>query len=241
MDAKVNDNVVTPRIGKNVEINALWYHVLRVAAFFCDLFDDEAAYTAYEMHAQKVKESFESKFWYEELGYLYDTIGAAQPDTSIRPNQIFAISLPHTVIMGEKAVSILECINRFLFTPYGLRSLAPGHPDYKPRYEGDLVSRDFAYHQGTVWAWLMGPYIDALLKVKGESREVAKEGLKILEPLLKHIDEAGLGSISEIFDADPPHIPRGCYTQAWSVAEILRVYIKLLDICPTWLLKKDVS
>ncbi len=230
MDVKVGDKVITPRIGKNVEINALWYHALKITAFFADILDDEEAFAAYELHAQKVKKSFVEKFWWADGNCLYDTLGADAPDASIRPNQIFAVSLPHPVLTGEKAKAVFECVTKHLLTPYGLRSLAPGHPEYKSQCAGDLVSRDSAYHQGTVWAWLIGPYIDALVNVKGKAPAVRKEGLRIIEPLLKHLEEAGLGTVSEIFDGDAPHTPRGCYAQAWSVAELLRAYVKLLRL-----------
>ncbi|HQH12239.1 MAG TPA: amylo-alpha-1,6-glucosidase, partial [Candidatus Sumerlaeota bacterium] len=230
MDAKVDGKVITPRIGKNVEINALWYHALRVAAIFSDLLDDEDAFAAYGLHAEKVKQSFEENFWFEDGGYLYDTLGSNGADPSIRPNQVFALSLPHPVINGSKAESVLATLERFLLTPYGLRSLAPGHPDYKKRYQGNLFSRDMAYHQGTVWPWLIGAYIDALLHVKGANRTSAEEGMEIIQPLLQHLETACLGSVSEIFDAEPPHAPRGCFAQAWSVAELLRAYMKLTRI-----------
>jgi predicted glycogen debranching enzyme len=228
MDARIEGKAVTPRIGKNVEINALWYHALRAAAFLADLMDDEQMYAAYEIHAEKVRASFEEKFWYEEGGYLYDTIGENGPDASIRPNQIFAISMESPVISGEKAERILDCVARHLLTPFGLRTLAPGHPDYKPRYKGDQTARDLAYHQGTVWPWLMGAYIDAFLNVKGESREVFAGAKRLLEPLIRHMNEAGVGSISEVFDGDPPHVPGGAIAHATSVAEVLRVYVKVM-------------
>lgn len=228
MDAIIGENAVTPRIGKNVEINALWYHALRIAAFLADLMDDEQMYAAYEMHAEKVRISFEEKFWYEEGGYLYDTIGANGPDSSIRPNQIFAISLAHQIIKGEKAEKILDHVTRHLLTPYGLRTLAPGHPDYKPRYKGNQNARDLAYHQGTVWPWLMGAYIDGLLNVRGCAKETITGARRLLDPLIGHLNEAGLGSISELFDGDPPQTPCGAFAHATSVAEVLRVYVKIL-------------
>ncbi|HPB31820.1 MAG TPA: amylo-alpha-1,6-glucosidase [Candidatus Sumerlaeota bacterium] len=230
MDAKVDDIVVTPRMGKNVEINALWYHALKIAAVFADLMDDQDAFAAYEMHAEKVREAFIEQFWFEENAYLLDTIGPDGPDSGIRPNQVFAISLPHPVLTGEKAEKVLRCIQRCLLTPYGLRTLAPDAPEFKGIYEGDLRSRDFAYHQGTVWGWLIGPYIDALIKVEGNSPSVAEKGLQILEPLIRHLGEAGLGQVSEIFDGNAPHTPRGCIAQAWSVGELLRTYLKLLGL-----------
>ena len=233
MDVRVGEQAVTSRMGKNVEINALWYHAIRIAAFFSDLFDDEQSYAAYEIHAEKIRQSFENQFWYEEGQYLYDTLGPNGPDSSIRPNQIFALSLPHPIITGKKAQAVFDCVTGRLLTPYGLRSLAPGHPDYKPRYVGNQKTRDLACHQGTVWPWLMGPYMDAMIHVHGASRALAKEGLNLLEPLFQHLQEAGLGTISEIFDGEAPHAPKGCIAQAWSVAEILRVYVKLLKMSHT--------
>jgi predicted glycogen debranching enzyme len=230
MDAKVNDIVVTPRMGKNVEINALWYHSLKIAAFFSDILGDEEEFAAYEIHAEKVKNSFEEEFWFEDGGYLYDTLEEEEKDSSNRPNQIFAISLPHQVITGEKAEKILDNVSRVLLTPYGLRSLSPSHPDYESIYSGNLLNRDLAYHQGTVWGWLIGPYIDAFLNVKGCDKKVAEEGLQLIQPLIDHLEKAGLGSISEIFCGDPPHTPCGCFAQAWSVSELLRSYIRLLNI-----------
>lgn len=230
MDAKVDGIVVTPRQGKNVEINALWYNALKIAAFLADALDDEDSYTAFEMHASQIKESFESEFWFEEHRYLFDTLKPEGPDSSVRPNQVFALSLPFPVIEGEMAQGVLHCVKTYLLTPYGLRSLAPGYSEYKPVYGGDLRTRDFAYHQGTVWSWLMGPYIDALLYAKGENESTVREGLRTLQPLIEHLQDAGLGSVSEIFDGDPPHNPKGCFSQAWSVAELLRVYVKLLAL-----------
>ncbi|MBN1901474.1 glycogen debranching enzyme family protein [Candidatus Sumerlaeota bacterium] len=230
MNSSVEGKAVTPRIGKNVEINALWYHALRVAAYIADALDDEELYAAYEIHAEKARASFEETFWNEEGGYLFDTIGKESPDSSIRPNQIFAISLRFPVINNsEKAGKIFDCVTRHLLTPFGLRTLAPGHPDYKPRYRGDQSARDFACHQGTVWPWLTGAYIDALLNVKGCTEKTLGEARALLDPLIGHINDAGLGSISEIFDGDPPHAPRGAIAYAASVGEILRSYMKILD------------
>lgn len=230
MDARIGEKGVTPRIGKNVEINALWHHALHIAAFLADLMDDEQLYAAYEIHAEKVRASFEEKFWYEEGEYLFDTIGENGPDPSIRPNQIFAVSLESPIINGEKAEKILNHVTRHLLTPFGLRSLVPGHPDYKPRYKGDQTARDLACHQGTVLPWLMGAYIDALLNVRGGSSETIAEAGRLLDLLIGHLNEAGLGSISEVFDGDPPHTPGGAVACAKSVAEVLRAYVKVLHM-----------
>ena len=233
MDAHVEGQPVTPRSGKCVEINALWYNALRIAAFLADLLDDEEAFTAYEMHAERVKQSFEKTFWNETGQGLYDRTGEdGRPDPSIRPNQIFAISLSFPVLPEDKAGAVLKCIDRFLLTPYGLRTLAPGHPDYKTSCRGNIVARDHAYHQGTVWPWLIGPYIDALIRYSGENPELAKKAMENIKPLLERLEQDGLGSVSEVFDAEPPHRPGGCFAQAWSVSELLRIYVKLQRILP---------
>jgi glycogen debranching enzyme len=174
--------------------------------------------------AAKVRESFNRRFWYEEGGYLYDVIdGETGNDSACRPNQVFAISLDCPVLDPERWPSVMNVVTERLLTPVGLRSLAPGHPDFKARYFGDLRSRDAAYHQGTVWAWLIGPYIDAYLKLHPDCRVQARELLAGFPP---HLSEACIGSISEIFDAEPPYTPRGCVAQAWSVAEVLRCWLQ---------------
>jgi predicted glycogen debranching enzyme len=239
MDAKVGDWVVTPRRGKAVEINALWYNALRLLenwvreepaaahhAFHAegnlDLPEGEAAAEALANHAQRAYDSFNRRFWYADGGHLYDVLdGEAGDDRSCRPNQIFAISLDHPVLIQERWGAVVEVVEDRLLTPAGLRSLAPGHPDYKSRYFGDLRARDAAYHQGTVWAWLIGPFIDAWLKVHPDERRAAG---RFLEGFRKHLSEGCLGTISEVFDAEPPFTPRGCIAQAWSVAEVLRCW-----------------
>jgi predicted glycogen debranching enzyme len=223
MDAKVGDWVVTPRRGKAVEINALWYDALRLTAEWLGLVgDDEADEIA--AHAATAQASFNRRFWYEKGGYLYDVIdGEKGDDSSFRPNQIFAISLDHPVLDPARWQAIVTAVEERLLTPMGLRSLAPGEPDYKPTYSGDLRARDAAYHQGTVWAWLIGPFIDAWLKVHPKEFKVARGFLAGFEP---HLTEADIGSISEVFDAEPPFAPRGCVAQAWSVAEVLRSWAK---------------
>jgi glycogen debranching enzyme len=178
-------------------------------------------------HASKARESFNSKFWYPAGGHLYDVIcDDEQPDRSCRPNQLFAISLDHPILEAARWSPVLQVAKDKLLTPVGLRSLAPGDPQYKPKYDGDLRSRDAAYHQGTVWAWLIGPFIDAWLKVHPNDLETARGFLKGFE---LHLREACVGSISEIFDAEPPFTPRGCCAQAWSVAEVLRCFVKTTD------------
>jgi glycogen debranching enzyme len=174
--------------------------------------------------AVRARESFNARFWNENTGFLFDVVdGEHGDDASCRPNQIFAVSLRHAVLEPERWPAVFEVVRDRLLTPCGLRSLSPDHPDYKPRYYGDLRARDAAYHQGTVWAWLIGPFIDAWLKVRPEDKAGAR---KALEPLVAQLGIAGLGSISEIFDAEPPFHPRGCIAQAWSVAEVLRAWKK---------------
>jgi predicted glycogen debranching enzyme len=223
MDAKVGDWVVTPRRGKAVEINALWYNALRLTAGWLELVgDDEADEIA--AHAALAQESFNRRFWYDKGGYLYDVVdGEKGDDTAFRPNQIFAISLDHPVLDRARWEAVVAAVHDRLLTPMGLRSLAPGEPDYKPSYSGDLRARDAAYHQGTVWAWLIGPFIDAWLKTHPSEFNKARGFLAAFEP---HLSEAGIGSISEVFDAEPPFAPRGCIAQAWSVAEVLRSWVK---------------
>ncbi|HEY0077363.1 MAG TPA: amylo-alpha-1,6-glucosidase [Pyrinomonadaceae bacterium] len=236
MDAKVGDWVVTPRHGKPVEIQALWYNALRIMENFAREFADKAGEKLYGEMAAQAAESFNRSFWNEEHGCLYDVIDAdsirpVRRDASIRPNQILAVSLHYSMLTEERARGIVETVERELLTPYGLRSLSPHDPDYRGRYEGDSLSRDGAYHQGTVWAWLIGPFVTAYLKIHGETTEGRARASRLLEGFRRHLCEAGLGQISEIFDGDPPHTPRGCIAQAWSVAELLRVSIEENDEC----------
>ena len=223
MDAKVGDWVVTPRRGKAVEINALWYNALSLLTqWLRDARHPEADEIA--GHAELTRQSFNRRFWNESRGCLYDVIdGENGDDASFRPNQIFAVSLPHPVLDRQHWRPVVDAVEQKLLTPFGLRSLAPDEPDFKSRYFGDLRARDAAYHQGTVWAWLIGPFIDAWLKVHPDKRETARGLLAGFETV---VAEAGIGSISEIFDAEPPFTPRGCMAQAWSVAEVLRCLVK---------------
>jgi predicted glycogen debranching enzyme len=219
MDAKVGDWVVTPRRGKAVEINALWYNALRLLADWLREAQDPEA-DEFAALADKTRGSFNRRFWHAAGGYLYDVVdGENGDDAAFRPNQIFAIALEHPVLDREYWEAVVTAVHAKLVTPVGLRSLAPGEPDYKPRYFGDLRARDAAYHQGTVWAWLIGPFIDAWLRVYPDHHAAARRFLDGFEP---HLAEAGIGSISEVFDAEPPFTPRGCIAQAWSVAEVLR-------------------
>jgi predicted glycogen debranching enzyme len=222
MDAKVGDWVVTPRRGKAVEINALWYNAICLLRSW--LIEEQSADAAswLDPAIEQVRASFNERFWNPATGHLFDVVdGEKGDDPACRPNQVFAISLTHPVLERERWRPVLDVVQAKLLTPVGLRSLAPGHPDYKAKYYGDLRARDAAYHQGTVWAWLIGPFIDAWLKVHPEDRLGAR---RFLDGLVPHLDEACIGSISEIFDAEPPYTPRGCIAQAWSVAEMLRCW-----------------
>ncbi|HEX3104091.1 MAG TPA: amylo-alpha-1,6-glucosidase, partial [Terriglobales bacterium] len=162
-------------------------------------------------------------FWNSNLRCLYDVVDDGQPDASIRPNQIFAVSLHHSMLSAERARAVVEAVERELLTPVGLRTLSPGDPQYRGTYQGDQRSRDSAYHQGTVWPWLLGPFISAYVKVNGGSAQSRSRAHDLLRGIEKHLTEAGIGQISEIFDGDAPHQPRGCFAQAWSVAEVSRV------------------
>ncbi|CAN5834393.1 amylo-alpha-1,6-glucosidase [soil metagenome] len=220
MDARIDTWVVTPRMGKPVEIQALWYNALKIFAELLRINEQEQDAELVEISAAKTKQSFEEKFWYEGGNYLYDAIDENnQPDTTLRPNQLFAISLPYALISGERATSVLRIIEEQLYTPAGLKTLPETDSHYVPVYGGDAWHRDSSYHQGIVWSWLLGPYIDALMKV-GNQRSEAK---KVIDDFAYHLNEACIGSVSEIFDANAPHHPRGCVAQAWGVAEVLRV------------------
>jgi predicted glycogen debranching enzyme len=224
MDAKMGDWVVTPRRGKAVEINALWFNALTFLAGWLRETGDKETANRYAEHAQRAQHSFNERFWFKEGGYLYDVIdGPKGNDNSIRPNQIFAISLDHPVLARDHWQSVLAVVERHLLTPVGLRSLSPHNPDYKKNYHGDLKTRDAAYHQGTVWAWLIGPFIDAWLRIHPNEQRKARA---FLDAFPRHLSEAGIGTISEVFDAEEPHTPRGCIAQAWSVAEVLRCWVK---------------
>jgi glycogen debranching enzyme len=228
MDAKVEGWVVTPRRGKAVELNALFYNALRLMERWLGEEGDEQRAAGMAQHARRVRDSFNARFWNPQTGCLFDVVdGESGDDPAIRPNQVLAISLPHPVLEPERWRSVLDVAQRLLVTPVGLRSLAPGHPDYKPSYDGDLRARDAAYHQGTVWAWLAGPFADAWLKVHPDDQRGVE---KLMEGFAAHLGEACIGSISEIFDAEPPFTPRGCVAQAWSVAEVLRVLVKVRSL-----------
>jgi predicted glycogen debranching enzyme len=220
MDARVGDWVVTPRIGKPVEVQALWLNALKIGSAFSE---------RWAAVFQKGVDAFRARFWNEAGGYLYDVVDvdhrAGTVDAAFRPNQIFAVGgLPFALLEGERARRVVDAVEARLLTPVGLRSLAPGEPGYAGRYEGGVRERDGVYHQGTVWPWLLGAFVEGWVRVRGNTREAKREAReRFLAPLLQHLDEAGLGHISEIADGDPPHTPRGCPFQAWSVGEVLRL------------------
>jgi predicted glycogen debranching enzyme len=221
----VGEWVVTPRIGKPVEINALWYNGLRSMAAFALRLGKPAE--RYDELAEQARVGF-SRFWNEATGYCYDVIdGPDGDDAALRPNQLLAVSLPHSPLDALQQRSIVDICSRNLLTSHGLRSLAPDDPAFAGHYGGDRRQRDSAYHQGTVWSWLIGPFVSAHLRVYG-NRERARA---FLQPILQHLSDHGVGSISEIFDGDAPFTPRGCVAQAWGVAEVLR----------TWEMTKDIE
>ena len=265
MDARVNGRVITPRIGKPVEIQALWHNALRVMADLSRQDGDTQSSARYAAMAEKTKLSFGAKFWNPTTECLFDVIDCEplfrpnkngvsaeralerrEPsaktavDPSIRPNQLFAISLPFALLEGPRAKSVLKVAIEQLLTPYGLRTLSPHDPRFCGRYEGGVESRDSAYHQGTVWPWLLGPFITAYRKTYGHSEETAALGIAWLQPILDHMTEAGVCQISEVFDGDAPHRPGGCIAQAWSVAEVLRCLVEELGDPPDPAAKKAV-
>ncbi len=237
MDAKCDGWVVTPRRGKAVEINALWYNALRLLEGWVRVARGDGPARPLADMAERVRRSFHERFWYEAGGYLYDVVDSGGPgvglanhaidgagnDAACRPNQIFAVSLPHAVLAQERWQSVVDVVQRALWTPVGLRSLARGHPDYKPTYHGDLKTRDAAYHQGTVWSWLIGPFVDAWMKVHPGDKAGARQ---LVAGLVEHLDDNCVGTISEVFDAEAPFHGRGCAAQAWGVAELLRILVK---------------
>ncbi|MGE5323681.1 MAG: amylo-alpha-1,6-glucosidase, partial [Actinomycetota bacterium] len=222
MDAKIGDWVVTPRSGKPVEIQALWYNALRIMEDLAARFDEEDRRKKYSSMASLCSWTFNRLFWNKDGNCLYDVVNGGPPDVSMRPNQIFAVSLHHSMISIERARAIVDTVERELLTPVGLRTLGRSHREYRAVYEGDQYSRDSAYHQGTVWPWLLGPFVSAYVRVNGGTQAARQRAHELLRGLCAHLQEAGLGQISEIFDADAPHQPRGCFAQAWSVAEVLR-------------------
>jgi predicted glycogen debranching enzyme len=224
MDAKVGNHVVTPRSGKAVEVNALWYNALKIGTCFAELLGDAARSREYCRAAAQTWRGYQ-RFWNPSRHCLHDVIDvpAGGTDSSLRPNQILAVALHYSPLDSARQRAVVDCCARHLLTCHGLRSLAPGEPDYAPHYDGGPEARDRAYHQGTVWAWLIGPFVHAHYRVYRD----AALAQSFLEPFGRHLDSHGLGTISEIFDADPPHAPHGCFAQAWSVAEVLRAWYDL--------------
>ncbi|HTB25610.1 MAG TPA: amylo-alpha-1,6-glucosidase [Puia sp.] len=228
MDARIGDWVVTPRMGKPVEIEALWYNALKIFEAILLLNGESDSAGNILGKAEQAKKSFSEKYWYAEGNYLYDNIDeSGKPDASIRPNQVFALSLPFHLIEGEKAKAVMNILKSKLYTPVGLRSLSPDDPNYRGNYGGNTFLRDGAYHQGTVWSWLLGPYVEAGMKTAGD--QFKTEAMGIINHFTYHLKEGCIGTVSEIFDGDPPYHPRGCVAQAWGVAEILRV-IKIYSL-----------
>jgi predicted glycogen debranching enzyme len=224
MDAKCDGWVVTPRRGKAVELNALWYNALRALEGWLRDERGEAAARPIADAAERARAAFNARFWYERGRYLYDVVdGERGDDASFRPNQVFALSLPYPVLDRARWEPVLDAVRERLLTPFGLRSLSRDHPDYKRNYHGDLRTRDAAYHQGTVWSWLIGPFVDAWLAVHPDDRAGARA---LLSGLLAHLGDACVGSVSEVFDAEPPFTARGCIAQAWGVAELLRALMR---------------
>ncbi len=225
MDAKVDNWVVTPRQGKPVEVNALWYNALKVMEHLSKRFGLELEKETNEL-SLKVETNFNKLFWNERKKCLYDCIDGRDYDDNIRPNQLLSISLPYPVLAKEKWEAVFNVVKNELYTPYGLRSLSFKDRNYHKRYQGDRRARDLAYHQGTVWAWFIGPFISAYLKINGFNKKTRSEAMEFILPFKTHLKEAGIGTVSEIFDGDAPHKPRGCISQAFSVAEILRAYFE---------------
>jgi predicted glycogen debranching enzyme len=223
MDAKVGDWVVTPRAGKPVEIAALWHHALTLMEEWAGRAGRAETQDRYRSLRSKAAEGFRSRYWYDGGGYLYDLVdGPDGDDAGLRPNQAIAAALPDCPLEPAQRRAVVAAVAEHLWTPRGLRTLAPDDPRYKARYEGGPWQRDGAYHQGTVWPWLLGPFVDAHLLVYGD-RAAAR---RYVEPLRSHLfDEGCAGSVNEIFDADAPHAPRGCVAQAWSVGEVYRAWM----------------
>jgi predicted glycogen debranching enzyme len=223
MDAKCDGTAFTPRNGRPVEVNALWYHALHVVAERTSDRDRQLADHCRDL-ITRLDRSFCQTFWNKSVGCLYDCVRDGEADEAIRPNQIFAVSLPHSPLPERERKAVFGAVSEHLLTPYGLRTLSPDHLRYVSRYSGGWYERDRAYHNGTVWSWLMGPFVEAHLRVHDFTPRAKSYARRLLEPLTEHLDEAGLGSVSEIFDADKPHTPRGCPAQAWGVAEFLRAW-----------------
>jgi len=243
MDARIGNWVVTPRMGKPVEVQALWYNALKIFSELLNRNGQAGDAAVVSVSAEKVKENFVRLFWYEEGSYLYDNIDPeGKPSAAFRPNQLFAISLPFPLLERDKAMIVFRHVEEHLYTPVGLRTLPSSDNNYQPVYGGDQFDRDSAYHEGTVWSWLLGPYVDALMVTEENRHDARMKANCIIKAFSYHLNEAGIGSVSEIFDAEPPHEPRGCIAQAWGVAEVLRVIIDYQLFDPRiQLLKKEVQ
>ena len=223
MDAKIGKEVFTPRIGKPVEIQALWYNALKIMECFANKFRDKNGKHQYKKMSATAKRSFNKKFWNKSDECLYDFINGDEKNSDIRPNQIFAVSLKHSMLSMFRAKKVVQIVEKELFTPIGLRSLSTDNEQYQGIYIGDPYKRDSAYHQGTVWAWLMGAFVTSMERTYPKGRKYKQYVDKILEGFEAHLTDEGIGQVSEIFDGDEPYEPRGCFAQAWSIAEILRV------------------
>jgi predicted glycogen debranching enzyme len=225
MDAKVGDWVVTPRHGKPVEVNALWHGALRLAAEWAGALghrDDEASWSR---QADRVARAFEATFWDEERSHLVDVVRPEGVDRRLRPNQLLAVSLPHALLAPARRRSVVDAVERELLTPFGVRTLAPGDPTYRPRYGGGPIERDGAYHEGAVWPWLLGPLVRAILAAYGRTPQNLSRCRAILRGLSAHLEDAALGQVSEILEPEPPFRPVGAPAQAWSVAAVLEVVL----------------
>lgn len=226
MDAQVGDWVVTPRAGKPIEVNALWYNALCIIRDLAEKFDEVPLQKRYAELAKKCRSGFQKLFWDEQSGHFFDRVEEHHQDPTLRPNQLIALALPHALIEKEQAKQVLNSVEQELYTTFGLRTLDPGHDEYKGNYDGDLMSREGAAFQGTVWPWLLGPYADALRRVFGSTPQINEKIRRLIKPFEAHLVEAGLGSVSEMFDGDPPHRARGCFSQSLNVAEILRLHLE---------------
>jgi predicted glycogen debranching enzyme len=226
MDAKIGDWVVTPRQGKPIEIQALWYNALRVMQTLAESYGYSSDHIRYAEMADRLRTAFAPLFWNGSKGCLFDVVDGDYRDGAVRPNQIFAVSLSHQLLSPEQAKQVVDVVEKHLLTPYGLRSLAPTDPAYRGRYDGDPRNRDSAYHQGTVWPWLLGPFLRAYLRVNGYSRTAQAQAERWTKELRRYVEDEGVGQLPEVFDGDPPHRAGGCVAQAWSIAELLRVCVE---------------